>query len=309
MECGELGVEICLDLMPELKGLELRIQELKGGITNRLYRVSSPNGCDYVFRLYGAKTELFIDRDVEMENLRRLEPSQVTQKLIKYSPERNVTVVEFIPGYVLKNPDFLKQDLWERIIRPIKRVHQSRIRLPYHFDPLLEVKRLCKILEGINFNYPEFDIRGTIGVLGRIGEIAAIDPSKYVPCHNDLLADNFILREENKDGKEPMALIDWEYGGMAPAYYDVADMFQEILVPRDVERNLLRIYWEDKDLDLHQYMTDLFKPFPDIYWFLWSLIQLNISTIPFDYYTYGKVKYENALKNMEDLKHHHGLKI
>ena len=43
-------------------------------------------------------------------------------------------------------------------------------------------------------------------------------------------------------------------------------------------------------------MTDLFKPFPDIYWFLWSLIQLNISTIPFDYYNYGKVKFENARK-------------
>ena len=78
----EFGVEYCLDLMPELKGLELCIQELKGGITNRLYRVSSPDGRDYVFRLYGAKTELFIDRDMEMENLRRLEPSQVPREYI-----------------------------------------------------------------------------------------------------------------------------------------------------------------------------------------------------------------------------------
>ncbi len=309
MEFGEFGVEICLDLMPELRGLDLRIQELKGGITNRLYRVSSPGGCDYVFRLYGARTELFIDRGIEMENLRRLEPSKVTQRLVKYLPERNVTIVEFIPGYVLKNPDFLREDLWEKIIRPIKRVHQSCIRLPYCFDPFLEVKRFYKILEGINFNYPEFDIRGTMEVLARIGEIAAIDSSKYVPCHNDLLADNFILRDETGAGKEPMALIDWEYGGMAPPYYDVADMFQEILVPREVERNLLRIYWENKDLDFHQYMTDLFKPFPDIYWFLWSLIQLNISTIPFDYYGYGKVKFENAQANIAYLRDFYKAKL
>ena len=72
-----------------------------------------------------------------------------------------------------------------------------------------------------------------------------------------------------------MCLIDWEYGGMAPAYYDLADMFQEILVPRQVERRLLSVYWEGNDTDHHQYMTDLFKPYPDIYWFLWSLIQLE----------------------------------
>ena len=153
----DFSVEFCVDLMPELKGLELCIQELKGGITNRLYRVVSSDGGDYVFRFYGAKTELFIDREVEMENLRRLESSGVTQRLVKYLPERNVTVVEFIPGYVLKNPDFLREDLWERIMRPIRIVHQSRVNLPYRFDPLLEVKRFYKILEGINPNYPEFD--------------------------------------------------------------------------------------------------------------------------------------------------------
>ena len=305
----DFNVEICVDLMPELKGLDLRIQELKGGITNRLYRVVSSDGGDYVFRFYGAKTELFIDRDVEMENLRRLESSRVTQKLVKYLPERNVTVVEFIPGYVLKNPDFLREDLWERIMRPIRIVHQSRVHLVYHFDPLLEVKRFYKILEGINPNYPEFDIRGTIQALDRISEIAAIAPSKYVPCHNDLLADNFVLTEDTEGDREPMVLIDWEYGGMAPPYYDVADMLQEILVPRNVERNLLRVYWDDKDLDFHQYMTDLFKPFPDIYWFLWSLIQLNISTIPFDYYGYGKVKFENAQKNIAYLRDFYQIKL
>ena len=54
---------------------------------------------------------------------------------------------------------------------------------------------------------------------------------------------------------------------------------------------------------------DLFKPFPDIYWFLWSLIQLNISKIEFDYYNYGKVKYENAIGNLEFIKKEHGVSV
>ena len=299
----------CIRLMDELRGLELDIQELKGGITNKLYRVKSVDGRDYVFRFYGKKTELFIDRYVEMENLRRLESLGITPKVIKYLPEQSVTVVQFIPGYVLKNQDFLKDELWERIIRPIRIIHRSGLKLPYSFNPLIEVKRFHKILEGIHPVYPEFDIPGTIRTLERINEVAGVSPSQYVPCHNDLLADNFVLTQDKERFKEPMCLIDWEYGGMAPAYYDLADMFQEILVPGEVERKLLAIYWEDREVDYHQYMTDLFKPYPDIYWFLWSLIQLNISGIDFDYYTYGKVKYGNARKNIDDLRRHYNVNV
>jgi len=305
----EFIYDLCISLMPELTGVDLDIQELKGGITNKLYRVKSMDGRDYVFRLYGQKTELFINRDTEMENLRRMEPSGVTPKLIRYLPTQNTTIVEFIPGYVLKNQDFMTEDFLELIVRPVKIIHRSGIILPFIFDPLVEVKRLHNILQNINPNYPEFDIYDTIRVLEKISNIAGVPQSKYVACHNDLLADNFILTENRNRFKEPMYLIDWEYGGMAPSYYDIADMFQEILIPREVENKLLTIYWEDKDINYHKYMTNLFKPFPDIYWFLWSLIQVNISMIQFDYYNYGRVKYENSQKNINYLREYYDLRI
>jgi thiamine kinase-like enzyme len=299
---SEVTQDLFLSLMPELEGLNLEIIELKGGITNNLYRVRSSDGHDYVFRFYGEKTDLFINRNTEADNLRRMCSTGVTPGLIRYLPERNTTVTEFIPGYVLRNQDFLKEDLWELIVRPIKRIHQSGIALPFVFRPYAEVKRLRNILERVSVRYSEFDIDGTVKTLEKISELPQVASCHAVPCHNDLLAGNFILTEDGGKSKEPMFLIDWEYGGMAPIYYDIADMFQEILVPRAVERTLLRIYWENQDVDAHGYMTDLFKPFPDIYWFLWSLIQLNISTIPFDYYGYGKAKYENAQRSIAYLR-------
>jgi thiamine kinase-like enzyme len=305
----EFNYQDCIRLMPEWDGLALEIRELKGGITNQLYRVTSEKGVDCVFRFYGKKTELFIDRDAETENLRRLGMLGITPRLIRYLPEQGVTVVEFIPGYVLKNEDFLKEGLWERIVSPIRTVHRSGVTLPSLFNPLIEVRRLCKTLEGIDSRYPEFDIPGTIGILEKISEVAGVSPSGYVACHNDLLADNFVLTEAGNRSGPPMCLIDWEYGGMAPAHYDLADMFQEILLPRQVERGLLDLYWEGIDTDHHQYMTDLFKPYPDIYWFLWSLIQLNISSIDFDYYQYGKTKYENARKNIDFLRSDYGVAL
>ena len=53
----------------------------------------------------------------------------------------------------------------------------------------------------------------------------------------------------------------------------------------------------------------MYKPFPDIYWFLWSLIQLNVSKIEFDYYNYGKIKYENALGNLDFLRQTYGVAV
>jgi thiamine kinase-like enzyme len=106
-----------------------------------------------------------------------------------------------------------------------------------------------------------------------------------------------------------MYIIDWEYAGMAPEYYDIADMFQEVLIPREAEKQIVLEYCEGVKFDKTLYYIDLFKPFPDIYWFLWSLIQLNISTIKFDFYKYGKIKYDNALQNIKFASSEYGVSI
>jgi len=298
-----------IQLMPEWKGIDLRVDVLTGGITNKLYRVQLPDGRAYVVRFYGKKTELFIDRDIEMRTIRQLEGLGVSPRLIKYLPERKVTIVEYIPGTPLKNEDFLREDLLERIVRPIKIIHQSHVQLPRIFDPLKEVKDLYRKLVDLGQVYPEFNIPGTLSILEVLFSKLRISPRDFVACHNDLLADNFILVQDREKYREPIYLIDWEYAGMNTPYYEMSDMFQEILVPRQIEEKILRIYWEDQEMEEHIFKTDLFKPFPDIYWFLWSLIQFNVSSIPFDYYNYGKPKYENALKNIQKLREQYSLVI
>ena len=304
-----LTYDHCLDLMPEWQGLDLKISVLTGGITNKLYRVQLSDGGDYVVRVYGQNTELFIDRDAEVQSIRQMEPTGVVPRLVKYLPEKNVTIVEFIPGTPFKNADFMRDELLEALVRPIVLIHNSGVQLPRLFDPLDKVKQLFKVLTGAGPEYSEFDIRGTIGVLERISALADIQPSEYVPCHNDLLADNFILVEDRESTREPVYLIDWEYAGMNTPYYEISDMFQEILVPREIEEKILRTYWQDRYMDEHLYKTELFKPFPDIYWFLWSLIQLTLSNIEFDYYDYGKFKYETAQRNIQMLRDRYGLNI
>ena len=302
--------DIFFELMPEWKDSAIKINTLKGGITNKLYRVHSEKG-DVTVRIYGDKTEIFINRDIEVETMKRVAKIGISPRLVKYMPEHRVTIVEFIPGCVLKNSDFLNEELYEKIVRPIRKIHQSGVVFPHIFNPLTKVKEMYKILNSLEISYPEFDIVSVINNLEKISKIINIPESKFTASHNDLLADNFVMIENGNKGKyhEPMYLIDWEYAGMAPRYYDLADMFQEILVPRNVEKEIVEHYCEGNEFEKTLYLLDLFKPFPDIYWFLWSMIQHNISKIKFDFYNYGKVKYENAQCNIKFIQEEYSIKI
>ena len=307
----EFTQETCYELLPEWKGSDVRITRLSGGITNKLYRIQSEKG-DYTVRIYGDKTDLFINRDDEAQALREMSKIGVSSKLIKYKPELGVTVVEFVDdSIVLNNQHFLDRSLYGKIVSPIRKIHESGIRLKKIFNPVVEIEKMATILGNLNIQYDEFAIDESIERLDKLAKVINIPQSDYTACHNDLLADNFIMIRDGFEHRypSPMYIIDWEYAGMAPKYYDIADMFQEVLVPREAEKQIVEEYCAGCKFEDVLYHIDLFKPFPDIYWFLWSLIQLNISKIKFDYYSYGKTKYDNAIGNLKFIRKEYGVSV
>ena len=307
----EFTQEICHELLPEWQGLDVNISILSGGITNKLYRIQSKKG-DYTVRVYGDRTELFINRENEAHIIQKMSEIGVGSRLIKFLPEKGVTIVEFISdAIVLKNPHFLDKSLHAKIVDPIRKIHTSGVKLKRIFNPLHEIMKMSAILRKLNVEYLEFKIAETIQRLIKLSSIIDMPEAEYTACHNDLLADNFILIKDEAAHKyeAAMYLIDWEYGGMAPKYYDIAGMFQEILVPRNMEENIVKEYCNNQNFDRILFLIDLYKPFPDIYWFLWSLVQLNISKIDFDYYQYGKDKYENALMNLTFIEDEYGVVV
>ncbi len=298
-------------LIPEWKGQQIDVSVLKGGITNFLYRAKCAKG-DVAIRIYGDNTEMFIDRDREASAIKQMGDAQITANLIKYLPEKKATIVEYITGaYTLKNEDFLKDELRELIVEPIRNIHASGATLNYIFNPYEQCIKMYHILNDLNVSFPKFDFPETLKYLKILIEKINIPKSKYVITHNDLLADNFIMVTDEYKHKfeKPMYIIDWEYAGMGPKYYDIADLFQEVLVTREVEFKITEHYCEAKNFNETLYYIDMFKPFPDIYWTLWSLIQKTVSKIDFDFYEYGRLKYENARNNIKFLASEYGIKF
>ena len=66
----------------------------------------------------------------------------VCAPLVKYIPERSVTIVGIIgDAIVLNNDSFLDRSLYPKIIAPIRKIHSSDVRLKRIFNPLTEIKK------------------------------------------------------------------------------------------------------------------------------------------------------------------------
>jgi thiamine kinase-like enzyme len=304
--------QVCCELLPEWQGCRIDIIELHGGNTNRLYRAKCEKG-DYSIRIYGDKTELYINRDDEVDAISKTAELGIGPALIKYLPDQGVTIVKYIDhGITLNNKHFLDVSLYHRLAEPIRKMHSAKARLRKTFNPLIEVTRMAELLQdSLGVHYAEFDIAGVLRQLEKLDRHLQIPETAYALCHNDLVAENFILMDAGFTDLYggSVFIIDWEYAGMSPRYYDLADLFQEVLLPRENEQLFVDAYEKDGDARQTLYYIDLYKPYPDLYWFLWSLVQKQISGKQFDFYSYGKVKYENALKSLTFLRQEYKLAI
>ena len=57
----EFTQEICYELLPDWKGVDVKISQLSGGITNKLYRVQSEKG-DYTVRMPAFAAQMVMAR-------------------------------------------------------------------------------------------------------------------------------------------------------------------------------------------------------------------------------------------------------
>ena len=294
---GLIDNKSIIGIFSELEGIPYTLTPLTGGITNTIFRIKSDLG-DWAVRFYGENTELFIDRNAEVKTIKLMAEIGISPKLIHFFPEKRITSVEFIDfAKTLNNDDFLNESYHKPIMDTIHNIHSSDVKLSRIFNPIIEIEKMLKILESLGVDLSEFDIDHSIPQLHELDQRLNIPDNQYVPCHIDLLAENF-LSVKHPDFPTGLAVIDWEYAGMAPAAYDIADMLQEALMPNQLEKKLIHLYCKGNNENEFWRKVQLFKPFPDFYWFLWPLIQKEISKIDFDFYTYGKGKYKNAVQNM-----------
>ncbi|MEM2422211.1 MAG: phosphotransferase [Candidatus Bathyarchaeia archaeon] len=275
----------------------VKIVKLKGGITNELYLVEDNEGRKYKVRIPGKKTELFIDREAEIKNLKALEVTGITPKLYEHKEDTQISIIEFISGKVAKKEDFKDPKVREKTVKAIKIIHDSNVQLCNVFNIFREVERYNNLLKAYDKTIlSDYPINEMLKIVKRIETEVNKDFIKLVPCHNDLLPENFVFVNDK------VYIIDWEYAGMNDPCFDIADFITELdNLTNNEEEHIKQLYFgEGKNRE--QRRVDLYKLPARLWWALWAVMQYHVSELDFDFNSYARFQFNECLKHLKMLR-------
>jgi len=274
------------DQMPSLAGQPRSMTELPGGLTNRNFKITTPNGT-FVARVASGGSELLaIDRKNEYRNSVRAAAAGVGAPVIEFQPTAGVLVIGFLPGRTLTNADVAEPATLARIARACRRLHAGE-RFDGDFD-MFEIQRRYRGVvadRGITIPAGYDDLMGAFDAAGRA---LTVRDEGTVPCNNDLLAANFI------DDGEQIWLIDYEYSGNNDACFELGNIWAECGLPDAALVSLVTEYY-GRPLRHKVARATLLGLAGKYGWTLWGAIQAAVSPIDFDFWSWAMERFDGAV--------------
>jgi thiamine kinase-like enzyme len=128
--------------------------------------------------------------------------------------------------------------------------------------------------------------------IARIEEAVEKGALASVPCHNDLLCENFI------DDGAALRIVDYELSGNNDPCFDLGNTAQEAEFDQDLRAALCAAYFGREDSRQLARMN-LFALMSDVGWTLWGAIQAKISAVDFDFRGYYNMRWERAVEVLD----------
>ncbi len=189
---------------------------LEGGITNRNFRARF-GGVDHVIRVPGKDTNLLeIDRGAERIANERAAGIGIAPPVVAMLDEPQCIVTVFVEGEGLDAADLRQPPMLTDVARALRAIHDLGEPLPTIFDSFRVVETYADTARERGAHLPPA-YEEALGHARAIEAVLSGPEHNPVPCHNDLLAANFIR------GAEQLWIVDWEYAGMGDRYFDLAN--------------------------------------------------------------------------------------
>ena len=246
------------------------IEPLGGGITNRNFKIVA-GGETFVLRIGGEDTELLgIDRDVERDATVAAAELGIGPEVVAFVEPEGYLVTRYVEGEVGRAGI-------EEVAPLLRRLHDGRP-IAGRFDPFRVVEAYAELAREYGVDVPAGYARASevaTRIAARRGHV------ELRPCHNDLLAANFI-----HDG-ERIWVVDWEYAGMGDPAFDLANFAVNNGLDEDGDRALLEAYGGG-DEDVHV----LFRFMSDFREAMWGVVQQALSELDFNFAAYADEHFE-----------------
>jgi thiamine kinase-like enzyme len=262
------------------------VTELPGGLTNRNYKVSTPAGT-FVARISDGGGELLaIDRDCEYRNAVTAAAAGAGPPVIEYRPEDRLLVIAYLTGRTLGPADVTAAPNIPRIAHACRLLHAGA-RFGNDFDMFDIQRRYREVARSRGFAIPAgYD--DLMPQLQGAQTALAVRAEATVPCHNDLLAANFI------DDGDRIWLIDYELSGNNDACFELGNIAAESHLDDDALAALVAAYYgEPRPSKVAR--ARLLGGLVGMYgWTLWGAIQHAASPIDFDFWSWATERFEGA---------------
>ncbi|MHB8589144.1 MAG: phosphotransferase [Candidatus Dormibacteraceae bacterium] len=269
------------------KGEDARVSQLSGGLTNENYLVEAA-GQRYVMRIPGRSTELLsIDRANEVYNTKAAASTGIGPRVLEHIPGLDVLVLEFIAGPTMSARTLQSREMVERMASSFRRLHGSP-RFLKDFDMFRLIEYYLGIVDQHNVTIPD-GYREWLPAVARIERAVSVGALPSVPCHNDLLCENFI-----DDGKL-LRIVDYELSGNNDPCFDLGNTAQEAELDAGLRGALCEAYFGRTNGQQLARMN-LFALMSDVGWTLWGAIQARISAVEFDFAGYYAGRWARAVE-------------
>ncbi|HEV2583895.1 MAG TPA: phosphotransferase, partial [Ktedonobacteraceae bacterium] len=215
----------------------------------------------------------------------------VGAEVLHFLAGEDVLVTRFIVGTGI-SPELAAQDeTLRRIVHSMKRYHAGPD-FPGAFSPFETVRNYHTLALEYGVSFPD-TLPQVFELMARIEQALAQSGTAYTkPCHNDLLASNFI------DDGHTIRILDWEYAGMGDIFFDLGNFAVNQSLNEEQCELLLHYYFgevrsaELAHLHLMRLGSDLRESF-------WGFLQMGISELDFDYREYAHHHLNRFLRNVE----------
>lgn len=279
------SIEQVIAAIPDWAGAEVRSAPIAAGLTNENHRVEV-DGVPMFVRIPGAATDLLaVDRANELHNTRAAAEAGVGPRVLHQLPEWDVFVLEWVDARTMSIGAF-EDDGWAtRIAAALRRLHAGP-RFRDDFDMFRTTERYLRVVDDRSIAIPD-GYRERLGRLPVIEAALLVHPLTPVPCHNDLLAENYL------DDGQRLWIVDYEYSGNNDPTFELGNTCQELGWGDDRVRELCAAYFGEATDALVARMR-LQMLMSDVGWTLWAAIQAAISPIDFDFAGWADMRWARA---------------
>lgn len=287
-----------------------------------------------IFRIYGDKSELLIDRELELKSFQLLSTNQLASDII--CTFDNGYCYQFISGESISMHDLTRPEILQKTACLVARIHA--IKTPSLF--VEDCKRVGMVFEHIerylgllSSNHFELNkeryfgmrisvevLRHQISILKKAVEQYGGENVEKTFCHNDINCANLIYDKDTDN----LSCIDYEYACVNYAPYDIGNFFCEFAggfnmdfaknyPTKETQLTWIRYYLEEKyrllgdnqrnanDEEVNKLygFVNLFALASHLLWCCWALVQSEISNIDFDFIAYAILRLKEYLGKKE----------